>query len=145
MTDTDSSLQDNQIIAAAINDALPLRKLRDLIDRLSISADAKALLMDVARLTYTAGQVVLNIGRKIVSLAFDIAQRFPKTTFGAVIAVIVTALIASIPFLGAVLTPVVGPLLLAFGLTAGALNDMRDSGWTTRVRDLETQLAMVKV
>ena len=145
MTDTDKSSQDNQIIATAINDALPLRKLRDLIDRLSISADAKALLMDVARLTFTAGQVVLNIGRKIMSLAFEIAQRFPKTTFGAVIAVIVTALIANIPFLGALLTPVVGPLLLAFGLTAGALNDMRDSGWTIRVRDLETQLAMVKV
>jgi uncharacterized BrkB/YihY/UPF0761 family membrane protein len=145
MTETDKSSQDSQIIVAAINDALPLRKLRDLIDRLSISADAKALLMDVARLTYTAGKVVLNIGRKIVSLAFEIAQRFPKTTFGAVIAVIVTALIASIPFLGALLTPVVGPLLLAFGLTAGAFNDMRDSGWTTRVRDLEDQLAMVKV
>lgn len=145
MTDTGHTSPDNQIIAAAINDSLPLRKLKDLIDRLKISADAKALLMDVARLTVKAGQVILNIGRKILTVAFEIVQRFPKTVFGVIIAFIVTALIASIPFLGGLLAPVVGPLMLAFGLTTGALNDMRDAGWTSRVTELERQLAMAKV
>lgn len=145
MTDTGHTSPDNQIIAAAINDSLPLRKLKDLIERLSISADAKALLMDVARLTVKAGQFVLNIGRKILTVAFEIVQRFPRTVFGVIIAFIVTALIASIPFLGGLLAPVVGPLMLAFGVTTGALHDMRDAGWTSRVRELERQLAMAKV
>lgn len=136
---------DPSLVADAINDALPLRKLRDLIDRLEISADAKALLFDIANLTVQSGKFVLNIGRKILTFAFEIVRKFPKTIFGLVVATIVTSLIASIPWIGGLLAPIAGPLILAFGLSAGAINDMRDASWASRIDELEQKLAMVRV
>ena len=101
--------------------------------------------MDIAGLTVKVGQTVLNIGRKILSVAFDIIQKFPKTTFGVVIAFIVTALVATVPVVGGVLVSFIGPLLVACGLTIGALEDMKDASWTLPVTKLEQQLAMVAV
>lgn len=134
---------DVKSIAAEINAAMPMRKIRDLLDRTDLSADVKAVLMDIAGLTVTAGQVVLNIGRKIISLAFEIIQKFPKTTFGIVIAFIVIALVATVPVVGLALASFTGPLLVACGLTIGAIEDMKDASWTQPVTRLEEQLATI--
>lgn len=134
---------DMQSIAAEINASMPMRKIRDLLDRTDLSADVKAVLMDIAGLTVTAGQVVLNIGRKIISVAFEIIQKFPKTTFGIVIAFIVIALVAAVPVVGATLASFTGPLLVACGLTLGALEDMKDASWTRPVTRLEEQLVTI--
>jgi hypothetical protein len=125
---------------ADINRAMPLRKIRDLLDRTDLSADAKALLLDIANLTVTVGQFVLNIGRKIISVAFEIIQKFPKITFGVVISFIVVALVSAVPVVGAVMAAFTGPLLVACGLTIGALGDMKDASWTKPVTSLEEQL-----
>lgn len=132
-------------VVMEINTGLPLRKLAAQIDRLALSADVKSLLMDLARITMKVGEVVLQIGRKIISVAFDIIARFPNTIFGIVIGVAVALLVGSIPLLGGLLTPFAMPLLLAFGLTKGAIADMANEGWTSRIRELETQLVQVSV
>lgn len=132
-------------LAQEINVAEPLRKLRRRIEELSLSADIKALLLDLAQITIRAGRAVLQLGRQILTLVFDIVRRFPNTTFGVVVSVAVSMLIGSVPFVGAVLTPFLAPLMIAFGLTKGMVADLANAGWADRIRDLEAKLAQFEI
>ncbi|SCW76344.1 hypothetical protein SAMN02927924_02685 [Sphingobium faniae] len=117
--------------------APPLRVLRDRIDRLNISADAKALLDDLLKVTVEVGGRVISAGRQIMGFIFDLARQFPNTAFGLIVATVVSSLIASIPLLGVVLGPLLSPMLLAFGLVSGAWKDLKDDGIRTRISRLE--------
>ncbi|HEX7874420.1 MAG TPA: hypothetical protein VF475_16020 [Sphingobium sp.] len=117
------------------------RVLRDQIERLSISADAKALLNDLLDVVVEVGGRVIAAGRQILAFIFDLFQRFPNTTFGVIVALVVSSLIASIPLLGLVIGPLLSPLLLAFGLLAGAIADLKDAPLRARVADLERHFA----
>ncbi|WP_242118535.1 hypothetical protein [Sphingomonas lacusdianchii] len=118
----------------------PKRVLRDRIDRLSVSADAKALLNDLLEMAIEVGGRVIA-GRRILAFVFDLVERFPNTAFGVIVASVVSTLIASIPLLGLVLGPLLSPLLLAFGLAAGAIADLKDAPLRARVGALERHFA----
>jgi hypothetical protein len=137
---TEITINNRDALLRDINDAMPLRKIADALDRMSLSADTKALLMDLAAVTVKAGEFVVNLGRKILTLALAVVQAFPGTIFGTVVAVVAGAMIAAVPLLGAVLAPLMSPLLMAFGLTMGALSDLRDPSWSQRLSDLEQKL-----
>ena len=106
-----------------VNTSLPERKLVELIERTSLSADVKAILRDLARISVRVGSKVLAIGRKILAFAFDLIKAFPTVTLGIIAALVLTSLIAAIPLLGGILSAMVGTLLLALGIAGGALND----------------------
>lgn len=131
--------QERTAAIAVINGAGPLRTIIDRIERMDISADAKALLRDLARITIRVGEVVVAIGRKVVDFAFELMKAFPNTVFGVIIGLIVAALVGSVPVLGALLAP----LAVAFGLAKGALEDVKNSGLRGRVADLERAVATV--
>lgn len=124
---------------------LSLADIRDKIDGLPLSADAKAILHDIARVTVNVGSKIVAAGRQILSFVFDVVQRFPNTTFGVVAAYVVSALIASVPVLGAVLGPLLAPLLLALGIAAGALTDLKERAVKARVERLEQQFVALSV
>ena len=124
---------------AFISRAGPLRTVIDRIDRMEMSADAKALLRDLARITIRVGEVVVAIGRKVVDFAFELMKAFPNMVFGVIVGLIVAALVSSVPVIGALLAP----LVVAFGLAQGALEDVKDSGLRGRVADLERAAATV--
>jgi hypothetical protein len=117
------------------------RALRDRIDRLSVSADAKALLNDLLEMAIDVGGRIIDVGRRILAFIFDLVERFPNTTFGVIVALVVSTLIASIPLLGLVLGPLLSPLLLAFGLAAGAIADLKDAPLRARLGALERYFA----
>ncbi|WP_418594433.1 hypothetical protein [Ponticoccus sp. (in: a-proteobacteria)] len=127
-----------------LNLSLPLRKLTAHIDQLDASADFKAVLRDLAKVTWTVGSTVVAIGRKILSVALDIVTTFPGTLFGVVVAFIVTLIVGTLPLVGPLLAAFAGPIMLATGVTMGALSDLRSSAWSTRVEALQAQLAAVK-
>jgi hypothetical protein len=127
-----------------LNFALPLRKLTAYIDQLDVSADFKAVLLDLAKATWTVGSTVVSIGRKILSVALEIVTTFPGILFGVAVASIVTLIVGTIPFVGPLLAAFVGPIMLATGLTMGALSDFRSSPWSAKVTALQEQLAAVK-
>jgi hypothetical protein len=131
-------------ILKELNLSLPLRKLTAFIDQLDISADFKALLRDLARVTWHVGSTAVAIGRKILSVALDVFTAFPGTSFGVVIAVIITSIVGTIPLVGPLLAAFVGPIMLATGLTMGALSDFRSSAWSSKVAALQAQLSAVK-
>lgn len=116
------------------------------IERMAISADAKAILSDIADLTVTAGGRLIEVGRRILSFIFDMVRRFPNTTFAIIAAYVVTALLASVPLLGPILKALAGPLVLALGITAGMLADLKERAFTARVEQLERDFnAMARV
>jgi len=134
----DQGMNDREEMAlTGISDPPSKSILRDSIDRLDISADAKALLNDILDMTVQAGGQVLAVGRQILAFVFDLVQRFPNTAFGVIVALVISSLIAAIPLIGALLAPLLTPLLVAFGLAAGAVADLKQAGIRSRISVLE--------
>lgn len=110
------------------------RQLRSSLDRVQMSADAKAILNDLISFTVTVGSRILQIGRKIVEVALAMVKAFPNLFFGAVVAVVISMLIAQVAVIGAALGAILGPLLIAFGIGQGLLVEMRSGDVGDRVR-----------
>ena len=127
------------VALAEIAKAPSLRELNRRLENLPLSADAKAILADLARITVRVGSAIVAVGRKIIGFALSVLAALPSTSIGVIVALVVSALIVSVPLLGPVLGPVLGPLLVAFGLTHGALNDLRQRNFQARIENLVDQ------
>jgi hypothetical protein len=114
------------------------------IEQLRVSADAKAILVNVLDTSLRVGRRVLALGRKILDAVFYLARTYPQTTFGGIVACVLSLLITSIPIVGVLLGPILTPVFIAFGLGAGAVNDMRDHALKSRLRILEDELSLLK-
>ncbi|WP_299913574.1 hypothetical protein [uncultured Paracoccus sp.] len=120
-----------------VNSSPPERKLIELIERTNLSADLKAILCDLARLTIRVSGKVIAIGRRILAFALDLIRAFPAMAMGAVVALVVASVIDSIPVLGNKhLMAILTPLLLAMGIGMGALQDMSSPDFRERVSAL---------
>ena len=105
------------------------------IESLPISADAKALLADLLKITTRVGDVLLHIGRKILDFVLNLLRLFPHIGFAALIALVVGALMSMVPVVGAVLSAVLTPLGLALGIAWGASIDLGTDDLGDRVRN----------
>lgn len=109
-------------------DNLPSRReLHNSLDRLALPADAKVLMGRLLDTTATVAGRIIEVGRRILSFVLEMMRTYPGTTLGVLVGLTLTSLVGSIPLLGFVLGPIVGPLLAAFMLTQGALADLRNS------------------
>ena len=108
------------------------------IESLSVSADAKALLADLLKLATRVGQTVLRVGRKIIDFVLSLVRAFPHLGFAALVAVVVTALVAMVPVIGVALASALGPLTLALGIVVGGAVDVQSPDLEARVRELES-------
>ena len=118
--------------------------IRRNIDNLSISADGKSALYAVSKLTVRAGQTIVYIGKKILDLISAVLRDFPSATFGLVFGAIIGALITSIPIIGFLLGPFITPIVLAFGLTVGAYQDIRDKSLARRIAEVNASFTSLK-
>ena len=100
--------------------------IKQMIEKLNISADAKAFLYKISKVTLTAGEFVVKIGRKIVDAVFYIMKEFPMATFGMVFGGIAGALISGIPVVGHALGALVTPIFVAIGFVGGLVLDFQD-------------------
>ena len=122
-----------------VNASPPERKLVELIERTNLSADLKAILCDLARITIRIGGKVVAIGRRILAFALDLIRAFPAMAMGAVVALVLSSLVEAmipIPKLDKLIAGILTPLLLAIGIGMGALQDMSSPGFSARVGDL---------
>jgi hypothetical protein len=119
------------------------RSLRSKIENLAFSADVKSLLMDVAQLTLTVSGKLIAIGRKILAFALDLARKFQNVIFGVLIALLLSAVLATIPLLGSAIAALLTPIMLAFGIAKGALEDFRNMGVQTELDALKQRLAIL--
>ena len=131
-----------------VNASPPERKLIELIERTNLSADLKAILCDLARVTIRVGGKVVAIGRRILAFALDLIRTFPAMATGVVVALVLTSLIQGIPVpgVGKMLAAILGPLLLALGIGMGALQDMGSPDFHARMgRLVDSFRALVAV
>ena len=101
-------------------------KLKNYIDNLNISPEMKAMLDSILNLTIKVGEMIVNIGRKIIEVVIYIVQQFPNMVMGTIIGFILGTLISSIPILGWIFGPIVIPALTFIGATYGLSFDMTD-------------------
>lgn len=111
-----------------------LLAIREALNRLPIRADAKAVGMQIASVAVKVGGSILSIGRVIVDIAIRFARDFPNTTFAMILSIVVTMLIAMIPWIGPFLAGVIGPLLGALTILVGGISDWRTRALLMRVR-----------
>ncbi len=119
-----------------INMSLPERKLNQLLERTSLSADVKAIMSDIMHVTIKVGGKVLAIGRKILTFVLDLVKTFPAVAMGTIAALVITAVVGSVPIIGPPLAAFVGPILLAIGVSAGALKDFTNDKLQDRITNL---------
>jgi hypothetical protein len=138
-----SSTTDINSVLADFEEAPSQRSLRSKIENLPISADAKSLLMDLAQLTLKVSGKLIAIGRKILALALDLARKFQNVIFGMLIALLLSVVLATIPLLGPSIAALLTPIMLAFGIVKGAIEDFRNMGVQTELDALKQRLAIL--
>ena len=116
-------------------------RIRSLIDNINVSADMKALLYSFSKATITVGRAIVKIGRKILDSLFSLLKSFPSLTFGMAFGLVVGALIAAIPLIGAVLGGPATILALGFGVVLGGMNELKQGDLGERVSDLLDRLS----
>ena len=98
---------------------LSKKQLEHEIHNLGFSAEVKALLASFTSATIKIGNVVLNIGRRILEIVFDLVKRYPNFTFALVTRLVGALLLVVVPWL----TPIVGPLMTAMDLGFALVKD----------------------
>ena len=143
----DEYLVSDQIITAdeaiqRIQTSLPLRKVKEYLDRTNLSADMKALLYDLARVTVKVGEVVVAVGRRVIDIAMGLISKFPNMTFGVIVAVVLVSItgVGAIPILGAFISK----LMVLIGLTSGALADIRQGPMKATMDRVATEFAPLR-
>ena len=130
-------------VIADFEKAPTLRRLQEKMDRLPISADAKSILMDVAKVTLAVGGKVIAFGRKILEFAVDLAGKFQNVIFGIIIALIMSAVIATLPLLGPVFSALLTPLLIALGVGRGAIEDFKNISVQREIDALKERMSII--
>lgn len=130
-----------------INQSPTLRKIKSYIDRSDMSADMKAILYDVAKLTVKIGEVVISIGRRVFEIAITLVKKFPNTAIGALVgAVIATVLAGTLgaitigglaPFAG--LAAFLSKIVVLLGVGKGFIDDLRNNTAKTEMDRIAEQ------
>lgn len=112
------------------------RELQRRIDNLALPSEHKLALTRVSEVTARIGEQVVDIGRRIIAFAFELARQFPGLTFAVLLALVINALLAGVPLLGPLLQPLFAPILLAAGVAIGGLSDLYEGDMRGRVDNL---------
>lgn len=99
--------------------------------------------MDLAELTVLVGGKVLAFGRKLLSLIFELATRFQNVLFGTLIALVLSAVIATFPVLGPSVSALLTPIMLAFGVSKGAIEDFRNMAVQREIDGLKQRMEIL--
>jgi hypothetical protein len=129
---------------ALSRDTLSDSKLDANIDNLEISADMKALLSDIKAVTIAVGEKLINIGRRIIEFAMAIVKKFPNTTFGLILGLLLGMLISTIPVIGFLFGSIVTPLMAALGFLRGIPEDLKDMALDRKIAEATAMFEPLK-
>jgi len=119
-------------------------KIKSTIENLNISADAKSALYAITNATVRAGRLIIKIGRKILDIVIETLKKFPNASFGLVLGGIMGILVASVPFIGAILAPFLTPLAMIYGFVVGMKQDVNDKNLANAIAAANAQFAHLK-
>ena len=119
-----------------------LRKIKSFLDNSDLSADMKALLYDVARVTVKIGETVIAIGRRIFEIASALISKFPNlaigTLIGVTIAAVLTSTLGAIPVVGA-LASLLSKLVVLLGVGKGFIDDLLNNAAKSEMDRISSQ------
>jgi hypothetical protein len=104
----------------------------------------KALLSDITTITAKVAGKIISIGRKILTVVFDLIKLFPAITIGVIAALVLTAIISAIPLVGGVLAGALSSILLLLGIGKGALTDLSSPDLNERIQNFVNSLSALK-
>ena len=133
-----------QDLSEFLADVPTSRAIRDWLERAPISADAKSLLFSVAATAVKIGGMVVNVGLKVLQTIQILVREHPSTAFGLVVGLVLSYLTTQVPLIGALLSPLLSPIFLAFGIGMGAIIDMKDRAVRSRVEELSAEFAVLR-
>jgi len=110
------------------------------IDNLNISPEIKVVLDSLLNYSMKIGDLILNIGRKIVEVILYFIQKFPNMIIGTIIGFTIGSIISSIPVLGWALGWLILPLSTALGMGMGLKVDMQDKKLANKIKDETSEL-----
>jgi len=118
-----------------VNSSPTLRKIKTHIDNTELSADMKAILYDIAKVTVKIGETVIAIGRRIFEIAASLISKFPNLTIGTLVGLVVATVIGgtlgaitimgATPFAG--LAALLSKLAVLLGIGKGFIDDLRNN------------------
>lgn len=113
--------------------ALSDSKMKRAIDNLSLSADQKAMVSQISQFTLDIGKQVFSIGRKILELSLLFFKKFPATSFGLVVGLVVSSFIPSgivkgfaVPIISS-LAALLKKLVILFAIGFGLKEDLNNT------------------
>lgn len=107
-----------------LTEYLSKEKLQAFIENLNVNAETKLMLEKIASFTVAAGEIIINVGRKILEFLVMFTKKFQTASFGVLFALLISLIISAVPFLGAFLGPLLTPILVTFGFSKGMLKDL---------------------
>jgi|AntRauTorckE6833_2_1112554.scaffolds.fasta_scaffold30202_2 hypothetical protein len=119
-------------------------KIKSTIENLNISADAKSALYEITNATVRAGRLIIKVGRKILDIVLETLKNFPNASFGLVLGGIMGILVASVPFIGAILAPFLTPLAMIYGFAVGMKRDVEDKNLANAIAAANADFAHLK-
>ena len=128
-----------------INDTeLNDEQIRAQIEKMSVSADVKAMLFSFSKAALRTGKVIMKVGRKILDILFSIIRAFPNITFGVIFGLVVGALVAFIPAIGFLVGWLVTPIAVGFGFVVGAKADLEAGEMRQRIDAILVQFSPLR-
>jgi len=127
----------DSVFAPSLSDS----KIQRAIDNLSLSADQKAMISQISQFTLSIGKKVFSFGRKILELSLLFFKKYPATSFGLVVGLVVSSLIPggtikgfAVPIISS-LTALLKKLVILFAVGLGLKEDLKNSALGTMISD----------
>ena len=114
------------------------------IESLDVSSEAKLIMAKVADITFVCGETMLKFGKKIFEIVIMLSQKFPNMFIGMIISALLVLVIAQLPFVGTILSQLFGSLIMALGLSAGAIQDFKDNVFARKIGEATAMFAPLK-
>lgn len=118
-----------------VNSSPTLRKVKSHIDNIELSADMKAILYDIAKVTVRIGETAVAVGRRIFEIATMLIGKFPNLTIGTLVGLVLATVIGGTlgaitimgasPFAG--LAALLSKLVVLLGVGKGFIDDLRNN------------------
>ncbi|MDV7141750.1 hypothetical protein R3X27_03545 [Tropicimonas sp. TH_r6] len=131
-----------------IQTAPTLRKIKSYLDNTALSADMKALLYDVAKVTVKIGERVVAIGRYVLSLASALMEKYPSMLLAAAVGLVLVTLtggvLGSVPVFGAIAV-YLSKIAALIGVAKGYFEDLRQNVAKSEMDRVAAQFAALNM
>ena len=100
--------------------------LKGFIDNMNVDPTIKVLFEKIMNAGIKIGDIVYNIGRKVIEMIIYFVKKFPNLILGTIIGFLFSQIFAMIPIVGWLLSGLVTPILTMAGAAIGLKYDFED-------------------